>query len=533
LKEALRSKYVLSGWLLLVISIPGTITIPLTEARGSVENFLLLFAISIITMALALGFMFGFRPLYQRGRAPWWLSIVLAGTAGALKSGTTWIWVDYLGLEQPELWSRLLAGALSWGIVYPAVVIIGHSLLRLRDENRELRTNLLEARNSFSQLDQQLNWLIQTRVQGLSDELAKRFVGLVSKLNSQGAGPGAYRDIAAELRSAALKQVRSRSAEVWSARTKPTLKELVSDFGTTAANPLLTVALFFSSAAINNLRIFGIGLEAASVVVSSGVLFMWLWAARTKPALQHFAGPLASIALLLFLLALDFEPFAALSGAIATLIWVHAVILFSISWSLALGLARKEREALKTAATTTEADSQWLAIQLESTNLEIAKYLHAILQTRLMAYAMKLDSGDVPSQSDLDDLKALLMKPMGEFGQQSKDLGQGLSELKQNWGVLVEVSVEVDADEKTLVEPTLQVVREAVANSIKHGLADHVEVEIRDHDNLRRVVVLDNGIGPRTGSAGLGTKVFTSLTKEHSLSRNENGGSTFVATLEL
>ena len=157
------------------------------------------------------------------------------------------------------------------------------------------------------------------------------------------------------------------------------------------------------------------------------ILLVWLWAFRNKPALQHFAGPLASTVLLALLLATGFTPLASLSGAIATLIWMQAVILFSISWSLALGLARKEREALKTAATATEADSQWLAIQFESTNLEIAKYLHAILQTRLMAYAMKLDSGDVPSQSDLDDLKALLMKPMGEFGQQSKDLGQGLS----------------------------------------------------------------------------------------------------------
>jgi hypothetical protein len=533
LKEALRSKYVLNGWLLLVISIPSLISVPLTEARGSIANFLLLFSISIITSGVAVGFMLSFRGLYASGKAAWWFSVVLSAIAGSLKSGSTWVLVDSLALEQPGLWSRLLVGGLSWAIIYPAFVVIGHSLLRLRDENRELRASLLQARQGFSQLDQQLNWLIQTRIQGLSDELAKRFVGLVSKLNSQGAGPGAYRDIAAELRSAALKQVRSRSAEVWSARTKPTLKELVSDFRSTAAKPLLTVALFSISAGINNIRIFGIGLEAASVVVSSIILLVWLWALRNKPALQHFAGPLASAVLLPLLLALDFTPLAALSGAIATLIWMQAVILFSISWSLALGLARKESEALKTAASTAEADSQWLAIQLESTNLEIAKYLHAILQTRLMAYAMKLDSSDVPSQSDLDDLKALLMKPMGEFGQQSKDLGQGLSELKQNWGVLVEVSVVVDADEETLVEPTLQVVREAVANSIKHGLADHVEVEIRDQQNLRMVLVMDNGIGPRTGRAGLGTKVFSSLTKEHSLTRNQNGGSTFAGVLEI
>jgi light-regulated signal transduction histidine kinase (bacteriophytochrome) len=242
---------------------------------------------------------------------------------------------------------------------------------------------------------------------------------------------------------------------------------------------------------------------------------------------------LAGVTLLIFNRAVGFDWGVSIQGALATVIWMQAVIVFSISWGLAIGFARRERERLLSATDSAEADSQWLAIQLESTNLEIAKYLHAILQTRLMAYAMKLDSGDVPSQSDLEDLKALLMKPMGEFGQQSKDLGQGISELKQNWGVLVEVSVVVDADEERLVEPTLQVVREAVANSIKHGLADHVEVEIRDHDNLRRVEIRDNGIGPRTGRAGLGTKVFSSLTREHSLTRNQNGGSTFAGVLEI
>ena len=533
MKEALSSRYGLNGWLLLAISIPGTITVPLTEARGSVEAFLLLLAISIVTLAPALVLMLSFRSLYLSGRAPWWLSFLLAAAAGVLKSASTWVLADYLGLEQPELWVRLVAGGLSWGLVYPAVIIIGHSLLRLRDENRELRTNLGKAKQGFSQLDQQLNWLIETRVQGLSDELAKRFVGLVAKLNSQGAGPGAYRDIASELRSAALKQVRSRSAEVWSAKSKPTTKELLAEFSATPASPLLTLALFASSAILNNLRVFGLGVEVYSSLITSAVLFIWLWLNKGKPAFQHLAALLAGLTLLIFNRAVGFDWGVAIQGALATVIWMQAVIVFSISLSLAIGLARKERERLLSATDSAEADSQWLAIQLESTNLEIAKYLHAILQTRLMAYAMKLDSGDVPSQSDLDDLKALLMKPMGEFGQQSKDLGQGLSDLKQNWGVLVEVSVAVDADETALVEPTLQVVREAVANSIKHGLADHVEVEIRDYDNLRRVEIRDNGIGPRTGRAGLGTKVFTSLTKEHSLSRNENGGSTFVCVLEL
>ena len=533
MREALSSKYALNGWLLLAICIPGTITVPLTEARGSIEVFLLLFAISVITLAPALLVMLSFRPLYRSGRAPWWLSFLLAGAAGAVKSASTWVLADYLQLEQPGLWARLVAGGLSWGLVYPAVIIIGHSLLRLRDENRELRANLGKARQSFSRLDQQLNWLVETRVQGLSDELAKRFVGLVAKLNSQGAGPGAYRDIASELRSAALKQVRTRSAEVWSAQSRPSAKELLAEFLATPASPLLTFALFASSAILNNLRIFGLGIEVYTSLLTSVVLVIWLKLSQGRPPLQHLAGLLAAVALFTFSRVVGSDLGVAIQAALATWIWMQAVIVFSISWSLAIGLARKERERLQSATDTTEADSQWLAIQLESTNLEIAKYLHAILQTRLMAYAMKLDSGEPLNQKDLDDLKKLLMQPMGEFGQRSADLEQGLAELKHNWGMLVEVNVVLGADANALIEPTLQVVREAVANSIKHGLADHVQVEIRDENGLRRVSVSDNGIGPRTGSAGLGTKVFSSLTREHSLSRSDSGGSTFVATLAL
>ncbi|MDF9809625.1 phosphate starvation-inducible membrane PsiE [Aurantimicrobium minutum] len=63
----------------------------------------------------------------------------------------------------------------------------------------------------------------------------------------------------------------------------------------------------------------------------------------------------------------------------------------------------------------------------------------------------------------------------------------------------------------TQLNTVSDVLTEALANSLRHGLAQNVLVTLSYNEEVVTLVVEDDGVGPRQGSAGLGSYFFTAL----------------------
>jgi two-component sensor histidine kinase len=214
--------------------------------------------------------------------------------------------------------------------------------------------------------------------------------------------------------------------------------------------------------------------------------------------------------------------------------WSLTLILTGSAFELARLRIEEDKVAATEALNTTQADIEWLSIQLEATNIDLAKYLHSILQTRLMSHALLLEQKPQNSQESVNELIEILSKPMSDFGQAVESIDKGLANLAREWQALIEVDLElVDLRSNDLASPTLLLVREAISNAVHHGLADKVWVRIKDQDSKRTIEVRDNGIGPTQNPAGMGTQTYESLSSNWSLTQASDVGSKLALELEL
>lgn len=533
MKAALSSKFALSPLVLIAISIPGIIAVPLTEAKGSFSKFAILVSVSVLTVCIAAVIFLAFRPLYKRQLAPWWFTVVISALCGCLKGFATWMLLDASGHEQPSLASRIVLAGISWGILIPVATIFTHSFFELSDRNRALRLEIIDAQIAHDTLDQQLAWLVKTRIDGLSKELAKKFVKLVAQLNRDGLGPKAYQDLAQELRVAAKEQVRSKSVRVWKSGSRQSLTGLINQVLRTPPNLLVVLVVYAGAAVTNTLRIQGLNVQLLSVVITAVLLWALLKTNWLPKSYQHWTPLVAGLALALLYSFLHFEPAVIVQSSIASWVWAEVSLLCGITWNMALSSIQNKQRELEQDFQLTEVESAWLSTRLESNNFQVAKYLHSILQTRLMAYAMKIENNGQISDTDISELESLLTKPFIEFGKQHANLEDGLAELIKAWTALSEIEVDVSCDLHDSVDVTLQVVGEAVANAVRHGRASSIQIRIKDENWVRHIRISDNGKSTKVNPAGLGSKIFDSLTTFHNLEKKPNLGAIFRAEISL
>ena len=58
-------------------------------------------------------------------------------------------------------------------------------------------------------------------------------------------------------------------------------------------------------------------------------------------------------------------------------------------------------------------------------------------------------------------------------------------------------------------------ISEAIANSVRHGLADIVKIQfIKDDSDGFEIQISDNGVGPLSSEPGMGSEIFNLLSKD-------------------
>ena len=160
------------------------------------------------------------------------------------------------------------------------------------------------------------------------------------------------------------------------------------------------------------------------------------------------------------------------------------------------------------------------------TRLSLARDVHDSVVQFLAGAAFRVEAMMRGSRSggkvdpELKELKRLLIEEQGEVRafilavrrERELELAEAVGELKalarrlgQQWSVdcRVKASEESEASIPIRVQLDLQhLLREAVANAVRHGAASRIEVEVGMDEDLLRLHVKDNGsgFGPANGS---------------------------------
>jgi hypothetical protein len=173
---------------------------------------------------------------------------------------------------------------------------------------------------------------------------------------------------------------------------------------------------------------------------------------------------------------------------------------------------------------------------------DIADRLHGDLQGELLAAAARikgLDQDDVAIRAELALVGERLERAMsGPAGAVPLPLHVRLADLQARWSGLLDVRVELDVagplgtrSEGLIVG----IVSEALTNARRHGMAQDVSVRVIGlHEDRSGVLVQvdDDGIGPRKGSAGIGSAHLDAVAPgAWSRVRREVGGTRLAVVL--
>jgi signal transduction histidine kinase len=165
---------------------------------------------------------------------------------------------------------------------------------------------------------------------------------------------------------------------------------------------------------------------------------------------------------------------------------------------------------------------------------DMAKYLHGNLQSRLMASALAIEMAGNAQDSkslltEIEKAKQSIATPFDQFtAHDLKPVSIELQNLLEMWnGILVTELNFAGSDEFATQSDTrniIHMVEECFSNSLRHGLATEATIILIATESGISLTVIDNGIGPRNGSPGLGSSLFNSIAGSNwSLTRGPDG----------
>jgi signal transduction histidine kinase len=164
----------------------------------------------------------------------------------------------------------------------------------------------------------------------------------------------------------------------------------------------------------------------------------------------------------------------------------------------------------------------------------LATELHGSVQATLHATALQLSKIDNPTISDLEKVRDSVDKALSRLGHtaylEGESFGQVLTDIAEVWSENCRIDYHIQPQaqaaleaEQSLARSTIEVLREAITNAIKHGKAKNIKVTITMGSQLLDLVVDNDGRELVSGPQGLGTSVIAELTHSHSLYKTKDG----------
>lgn len=172
----------------------------------------------------------------------------------------------------------------------------------------------------------------------------------------------------------------------------------------------------------------------------------------------------------------------------------------------------------------------------------LATELHGSVQATLHATALQLSKIDQPTIADLEKVRDAVDRALARLGQTSylegESFDQVLADISEVWEDTCKIEYHIQPqalqalEQQSLARSTIEVVREATTNAIKHGKAENIKVTITRSGQLLELIVDNDGQELVSNTQGLGTSVISDLTHSHRLYKTRDGVR-FTATIAL
>jgi len=422
---------------------------------------------------------------------------------------------------------------------------------------RDRRTRLLEEavavnamREDMVDITERLRVALNSEI---DDALAPARVSIEERLVEQErlVTDDDWEAIAGDLRSAANNTVKPLSRRLWAstaARMRPirfrwVLRNVVTK---QPFQPLLLSILALTGIA-NGVTTYGWVRGLLGVLGAIAVIYVFLGGANiamTRWPQHHAAifmtGVLAAMGagLLNFpLRQLAGSRFTWLEFAFGAILGTIAILMTS-----SIGSIRSHRDDV---ARTFRADIDREAVQVMTTSRqsaqlarESARILHGTVQTRLIACAVAIEqaaeSQDTKAyQVALHEAQRILRVPMQSDDRAETTVAEEVQRKVGLWEGLCSIHVDLDpriaATSGRLARDVGRVVEEGLSNAIRHGGAKEIAVRVtggQPGGGLGGdvvVVVEDNGSGPGSGNAGLGSSLLDSVSQTWELKATGSG----------
>jgi signal transduction histidine kinase len=193
--------------------------------------------------------------------------------------------------------------------------------------------------------------------------------------------------------------------------------------------------------------------------------------------------------------------------------------------------------------------------ELRSTRARISAALHGPIQGRLAGIAMALRFNELEKGKSelllsriyqdlipqLDLISGDLQEIFDGKNPRKNDLSleKNLIDLESEWGFLLNIDWKLSKDlaasqNARFIDDILLICNEAIANSVRHGNASQVSLEISKLDNVVILSIIDNGTGVLKGFVGsMGLETIRGISTDYSLTNVENGGAKLSISLPL
>lgn len=478
----------------------------------------------------------------DRNPAPLFLVVVVGACLGAAKGWLTGFFASSFGAEMSSeagLGSRTLQAAILGAWLIPSAAFVADRL----DQYRQERESLIAEKSRLA---------LQSRPRMQSQQLTQiRDFVRASKTKLSANDP----KLSETIRDLIENSLRPISHNLWQSESKKVpsfkLRELVhmatSDFPFPA---LWTASAFSATAFLSQLR------DTTPLDSMLRSLAIWVLIFLTYRLLTMLSAKLPKVKFFLLLpvtLVLataiftltrvafgQLGSYPMLETIVASWVWLVELTLIGSIYSSVLAVRDQVRIQL---AKIYDSDSLERASVQALANLQsrnVAHFLHGQVQNQLLSIALRIDhEGVVSNKWALDQIDAILKGLESEiFDAGVGSLEEELASLVSQWQGFAEITFEIRASKSIVLESVkdqiVQICLEGVANAIRHGLAKVILIRCLAKNGLVSVQVEDDGLGPRQGKEGLGTKYFDLISNRNwSLTPRNAGGSVLEVTLDV
>lgn len=514
------------------------------------------FVASIVGYLVFCGILFLAHKTFFRNRSesptPVWWIFALGFIAGTFKGATT-AGVSFALQLDPNLGeaiaSRIFGASFLGLFAVPALAIVMNSLQDFRQQRARLIAEqvLVEAKELQSQemiaaMSSHLRSTIESDLDLMLDELRTSLEVKTGEVPS-------WQLISDNLRSTARESVRGMSHKLWGKSSLKVPDLTIIDIGramiSTSAFPLRLILPVLVVAAIpqtiNDHGASGLWVRSTALCLSIALVYKIGEFLITKLPAHRLSIYLATLLIaavtpsLYGYFLLDDPLNSHFVGIAITFgIWIPTL---TISCGL-LDTALKQRKEILDNLNKQIDQSRIRSISEDSEILrlsnDMAKYLHGNLQSRLMASALAIEvagrAQDAGTLSvEIEKARQSIQTPFDQFtAHDLEPVSIELEKLLKMWnGILVTELNFAGSDEFASQSDTrniIHIVEECFSNSLRHGLATEAEIILFATETGISLTVIDNGIGPREGSPGLGSSLFNSIAGSNwSLTRGPDG----------